>query len=89
MTPPPWLTDEEIQSLTDGLTQAAARCRFLRKLGLTVRAKPNGDPLVMRANVEEVLGPRATGKKTNGGKAGPNRSGLENLFTKPNRPAGV
>jgi hypothetical protein len=53
---PPWLTDAEADALCDGLRQNAAKLKYLRGLGLAVREKPNGRPLVLRSNVEEVLG---------------------------------
>lgn len=52
----PFLSDEVIEAITYPLIQPAARCRFLRSLGLTVNRKPNGNPLVTRSNVETVLG---------------------------------
>ena len=52
----PWLTDIEIDALCDGLVQPAAMCKYLKAQGLAVRRKPNGRPLVLRSNVEEVLG---------------------------------
>ncbi|MDR1661251.1 MAG: DUF4224 domain-containing protein [Azoarcus sp.] len=52
----PWLTDEEIHDLCDGLKQPAAQARYLRGLGLPVRQKPNGKPLVMRADVSAMAG---------------------------------
>jgi hypothetical protein len=52
----PWLTDAEIDALCDGLVQPAAMCKYLKAQGLAVRRKPNGRPLVLRSNVEEVLG---------------------------------
>lgn len=42
------LSDQEIDNICDGLTQNAARIRHLKRLGLTVRQKPNGRPLVNR-----------------------------------------
>lgn len=51
----PWLTDTEIDELCAGLSQPAAKVRYLRGLGLTVQVKPNGRPLVMRAHAEAVL----------------------------------
>lgn len=73
---PPWLTDDEIASLCDGLVQAAAQARFLLRLGITVRFKPNGKPLVMRADVEALGTPAA--KPTQ--KRGPNRAALVATF---------
>lgn len=52
----PWLSDEEVDGMCDGLVQSAAKLRYLKDLGLAVREKPNGRPLVLRSNVEDVLG---------------------------------
>jgi hypothetical protein len=46
----PDLTDAEIDDICDGYRQSAAKVRFLRSMGLTVRRKPNGRPLVNRAH---------------------------------------
>ncbi|MBK7017563.1 MAG: DUF4224 domain-containing protein [Sulfuritalea sp.] len=54
---PPWLTKDEIDDLCQPLTQAAAQIRFLRSLGLTVKTKPNGTPLVIRSHFEQVMNP--------------------------------
>ena len=51
----PWLTDQEIDDMCDGLITNAARMRHLRRLGLVVNSKPNGRPLVMRVHAEAVL----------------------------------
>ena len=48
------LTDSEIDAICDGLTQNAAKVNFLRKMGLVVRQKPNGRPLVNRAHYDAV-----------------------------------
>lgn len=80
---PPTLTDDEINTLCEGLVQNAARIKYLRSLGLTVHVKPNGRPLVARAHAERVLAgdqlpeaandaPRQTPQ--------PNRAGLRLLF---------
>lgn len=45
----PDLTDEEVNRICDGLTQNAAKVRYLRGLGLRVDQRPNGRPLVARA----------------------------------------
>ncbi|AKJ28748.1 DUF4224 domain-containing protein [Caldimonas brevitalea] len=50
------LTDEEIDRICAGLTQNAAKVRYLRSLGLHVERKPNGRPLVNRAHYNEVRG---------------------------------
>jgi hypothetical protein len=41
-------TDAEVDELTVGLTQNAAKIRFLKRLGLRVDKKPNGAPLAWR-----------------------------------------
>lgn len=53
----PDLTDAEVDAICAGLTQNAAKVRYLRRMGLTVRQKPNGKPLVNRAHFELVLTP--------------------------------
>lgn len=50
------LTDPEIDNICDGYIQNAARVRYLRSLGLTVRQKPNGRPLVNRAHYDAMMG---------------------------------
>lgn len=75
----PWLTDDEIADLCAGLKQAAAQTRFLRQLGLNVRAKPNGRPLVMRTDFESLTTPTAN-KPTP--QRGPNRAALVAHFQK-------
>jgi hypothetical protein len=50
------LTDAEIDNICAGYVQKAAMVRFLRSLGLTVRVKPNGRPLVNRNHYNAVLG---------------------------------
>lgn len=54
----PFLTDAEIDELCNGLTQPAARVRYLRSLGLTVKTKPNGQPIVGRDHFVLVMGGR-------------------------------
>lgn len=50
-----FLTDAEVDDMTQGLCQNGARVRFLEGLGLVVRRKPNGRPLVLRSQAEAVL----------------------------------
>lgn len=49
------LTDPEVDAMCDGLTQNAAKVRYLQGLGLTVGTRPNGRPLVMREHAKQVL----------------------------------
>lgn len=52
----PYLTDDEIETITHPLKQAAARCKFIaREFGVLVRHKPNGQPIVGRAEYEAAL----------------------------------
>lgn len=44
------LTDDEVDAICAGYTQNAAKVRFLRGLGVEVRRKPNGRPLVARGD---------------------------------------
>lgn len=52
----PFLADAELAALCEGLEQPAAQLRYLRGLGLHVERKPNGRPLLMRSELERVLG---------------------------------
>lgn len=49
------LSDEEIDCICDGYVQNSAKIRYLRSLGLEVRIKPNGRPLVDRRNFDLVF----------------------------------
>lgn len=53
---PPYLSDVEIREMCEPLTQPAAMCRFLLGKGLLVTTKPNGRPLVLRSELDRVLG---------------------------------
>lgn len=79
----PWLSQDEIDDLCEPLTQAAAQVRALESLGLTVNVKPgNGRPIVLRSNVEAVLGP---GWSENGARAaaGPAAAPSEQTLRQP------
>jgi hypothetical protein len=41
---PPFLTDDEIAGICEGLSLPGAQCRHLARLGLLVNRKPNGRP---------------------------------------------
>jgi hypothetical protein len=51
----PFLTDSEISEICQPLVMPAAQCRYLIRLGLIVKRKPNGRPLVARGEFERVL----------------------------------
>lgn len=57
------LSDCEIDEICSGYVQNAAKIRFLESLGLTVRRKPNGKPLVSRAQYEQVMACKKTDLK--------------------------
>lgn len=54
----PDLTDQQVDAICEGLTQNAAKVRYLRGLGLRVDRRPNGRPLVARADWERVYAQR-------------------------------
>lgn len=49
------LSDDEVDSICSGLTQNAAKIRYLKRLGLIVERRPNGRPLVARSEWERRL----------------------------------
>lgn len=57
------LSDDEIAHICKPLTQGAAQCRHLRTLGLTVRRRPDGSPLVNRAHYDATMSGGAAGAK--------------------------
>jgi len=69
----PYLTDQEIAGICDPLISPAAQTRHLRALGLLVKHKPNGKPLVARSEFERVM---CLAKTAND--AGPNVVALAN-----------
>jgi len=60
----PWFSDAEVDDLCTGLKVNAAKVRHLESLGLTVKQKPNGRPLVMRSHAENILRPQPTASET-------------------------
>jgi len=64
----PDLTDEEVDRICAGYKQNAARVRFLKGMGLLVRQKPNGRPLVNRKHYDAMTGGQiqAMGAKSTG-----------------------
>ena len=51
------LSDEEVDQICAGLIQNAAKVRYLQRIGLTVRVKPNGKPLVNRMHYDAAMNP--------------------------------
>lgn len=62
----PHLTDDEIADITAPLTQGAARIKFFRRLGVKVEPKPNGQPLVWRADFDAARLAQAAANDTPG-----------------------
>jgi hypothetical protein len=74
----PWLSDEELAELCEPLEQPAAQIRYLSKvLKLHVERKPNGRALVMRTELERVVGASRLGMAAQNSAAGPNVVGLQ------------
>lgn len=82
----PWLTNDEIDDMCEGLDQAAAKVRHLEDMGLFVSRKPNGRPLVMRAHAEAVLSGlnkreiADLGKQPGAAPVGPRRGAIVEMF---------
>lgn len=55
MNDSPYLTDAQIEAICEPLKQPAAQIKALRRMGLLVHRKPNGRPLVARAEFERVM----------------------------------
>lgn len=51
----PYLSDEEIAEICRPLKMPAAQRRHLARLGLLVKEKANGHPLVARSEFERVM----------------------------------
>lgn len=81
----PWLSQYEIDDLCAPLKQHAAQIRFIRKLGITVKEKPNGSPLVMRAQFEEAMNPPGKSRKPT--RTEPNYEGLRLAWSKQKKAA--
>jgi hypothetical protein len=76
-TLPPYLTDAELADICAPLVMPAAQVKYLERLGLLVRRKPNGRPLVARSEFDRVLGAsRFPAAGQNAGAAGPNVGAL-------------
>jgi hypothetical protein len=61
------LSDEEVDDICAGLRQNAAKVRYLRDvLNVPVQRKPNGRPLVLRADWERRLQRPANAKARSG-----------------------
>lgn len=76
----PFLSDGEVAQICEPLVMPAAQCRYLSRLGLIVKRKPNGRPLVARGEFERVLVGRQPETVQNSGPGQPNRAALLQLI---------
>lgn len=77
----PNLSDAELLEICKPLTQPAAMIRYLRAEGFFVKRRPNGWPLVSRANYEAVMMGHAQAAPAAGSVAsGPNVQALLDRF---------
>jgi hypothetical protein len=82
MIEPPYLTDSEVLTMCEPLKQPAALCRYLGGLGLKVVTKPNGRPLVLRTELDRVLGAGRFGQSQALQHATPNAAALQAHLSK-------
>jgi len=75
--PPPYLTDDEIAELCKPLKMPAAQRRHLERMGMIVKTRPNGQPIVARAEFERVMVGAAPGRVPDRAATEPNIAGLE------------
>lgn len=80
MNATPWLSQTEIDELCSPLKLPGAQVRYLqRTLKLHVERKPNGQALLMRTELERVLGAGRLGEQQaqNAADIGPNVTALQ------------
>jgi hypothetical protein len=78
----PFLSDEEIAGICEGVTLPGWQCKHLARLGLLVNRKPNGRPLVARSEFERVLGAGRFGQAQNDATTAPNVRGMQEYLAK-------
>jgi len=76
----PFLSDDEIAQICEPLVAPSAQRRYLERLGLVVNRKPNGKPLVARAEFDRVLVGRAPEQAQNPGAGQGDTAALFQLF---------
>lgn len=85
----PYLSDVELLDVCKPLTQPAAMIRYLKDQGFHVKRRPNGWPLVSRANFDSVMMGHAQAAQNDGEQtAGPNVQALLDRFRTPGAPYG-
>lgn len=80
--PCPYMSDGEIADICAPLVMPAAQVRFLKRMGMCVFRKPNGRPLLARAEFERVA---VGGKSRDAESREPNRQALLQLVGKGKR----
>lgn len=80
-----YLTDSEIADICAPLISPAAQVRYLIKLGLLVKRKPNGKPLVARKEFERAMTNSAEISHDANLSAQPNKSAYLKLVGKERR----
>lgn len=78
----PYLTDIEINDICAPLKRSNSQCRFLAGLGLLVRKKPNGRPLVARNEFERAMINRPPQAPANDESSQPDREAYLRLIKK-------
>ncbi|MBC2731345.1 DUF4224 domain-containing protein [Thiobacillus sp.] len=85
----PFLSDAEMLHICKPLTQPAAMIRYLKREGFNVKRRPDGWPLISRANYDAVMmgqaQPAAAGDTA---QAGPNVQALLDRFRTTGAPYG-
>lgn len=89
MSQAPYLTDAEIADICAPLVQASAQTRHLKAMGLLVRSKPNGRPLVARAEFDRAMITTTQATAANGTGAQPDRAALLMMFAKGKKSNGT
>lgn len=72
----PFLSDAEIAEICAPLSVPGYQVKFLERLGLIVKRKPNGRPLVARGEFERVLIGRQPEAAQNASSGQPDRAAL-------------
>jgi hypothetical protein len=78
-----FLSDAEILAICAPLHQPAALCRRMRAMGFHVKTRPNGWPLVSRANFNIVMMGQAAAANDGANTVQPNAHALLDRFKKP------
>lgn len=85
----PFLTDDEVAMLCTPLTQPAAIRRFLTRLGVPFRIRPDGRPIVSRRQADDLFSSPPGGSTAAQKETEPNRAAIMARFSKRARSEGV